>query len=630
MTIALQGEWGSGKTSLMYKLQEELCNTATGEYESVWVNTWEYSMMSTPEETVYNIILRLVEQLTKNDTDSNAQGKKLVRNMKRVGYRAMRELLKTLPGVGVAVEAAGMATELPETEEHETTTLTQLKLILDAAVKKTMAEQGKKGVIVFVDDLDRLNPPVAVEILELLKNIFTLKGCIFILAIDYDVVVKGLEPKFGKRTAKNEREFRSFFDKIIQVPFSMPVANYQPLDFLSRSLVNIDYIRNDECRDKLFMDSLMSVVQKTVGNNPRSLIRLMNILSLIKCIYIARDSQSEGEFDLNHRGGKFLNFAVAAIQVQYPKIFSMLTFSPDFTHWDNETVAQMNIAPESAEMLEVLKQVDKFNEPWEKALFMVCVEDEFLNSRFREILSLMNLIRKNVESNIKLLNSVDIESKVSQLTLASVMRDSIQMSSVTSVSASDDTPVVMDWDAWHDMVYKFHNGVEDRLRSRHPNWEFTKRRNTGNGGFNVSEPCDVTIPFYNQSEDGKFFKMYFEVLNSYWNEEHLTKEPYVGAHASVVRKSETLAEIFKDLDSFMSNVMSQNDWIEWNSIHDFHMDDSNFDENRVMQMLPFSFHFQTIEDFTTQSHLDVMARIIEKMIDTDTKFWRLFDANYKG
>lgn len=25
MTIALQGEWGSGKTSLMYKLREELC-----------------------------------------------------------------------------------------------------------------------------------------------------------------------------------------------------------------------------------------------------------------------------------------------------------------------------------------------------------------------------------------------------------------------------------------------------------------------------------------------------------------------------------------------------------------------------------------------------------------------------
>ena len=74
-------------------------------------------------------------------------------------------------------------------------------------------------MIVFVDDLDRLNPPVAVEILELLKNIFCINDCIFVLAIDYEVVVKGLEPKFGKLTDKNEREFRSFFDKIYKCRF---------------------------------------------------------------------------------------------------------------------------------------------------------------------------------------------------------------------------------------------------------------------------------------------------------------------------------------------------------------------------------------------------------------------------
>lgn len=43
----------------------------------------------------------------------------------------------------------------------------------------------------------------------------------FVLAIDYDVVIKGLKPKFGELTDANEREFRSFFDKIIQLPFSM-------------------------------------------------------------------------------------------------------------------------------------------------------------------------------------------------------------------------------------------------------------------------------------------------------------------------------------------------------------------------------------------------------------------------
>ena len=50
--------------------------------------------------------------------------------------------------------------------------------------------------------------------------------------IDYDIVVKGLESKFGPKTDENEREFRSFFDKIIQVPFSMPTGTYDIENFL--------------------------------------------------------------------------------------------------------------------------------------------------------------------------------------------------------------------------------------------------------------------------------------------------------------------------------------------------------------------------------------------------------------
>ena len=48
-----------------------------------------------------------------------------------------------------------------------------------------------KKVVFFVDDLDRIPPGDAVEVLESLKNIFDIPHCVFVLAIDYDVVVKG-------------------------------------------------------------------------------------------------------------------------------------------------------------------------------------------------------------------------------------------------------------------------------------------------------------------------------------------------------------------------------------------------------------------------------------------------------
>ena len=48
-----------------------------------------------------------------------------------------------------------------------------------------------------MDDLDRLEHRKAVELLEVLKLFFDVEGCVFILAIDYDVVVKGVTAKYG-------------------------------------------------------------------------------------------------------------------------------------------------------------------------------------------------------------------------------------------------------------------------------------------------------------------------------------------------------------------------------------------------------------------------------------------------
>jgi predicted KAP-like P-loop ATPase len=61
ITIALQGEWGSGKTSLMNSLQDELCGdlnysdqeTNLKDFYGVWINTWQYSLMSSREETLF-------------------------------------------------------------------------------------------------------------------------------------------------------------------------------------------------------------------------------------------------------------------------------------------------------------------------------------------------------------------------------------------------------------------------------------------------------------------------------------------------------------------------------------------------------------------------------------------------
>lgn len=67
MTISIQGEWGSGKTSLMNIIESELCNKVDSAdyFDSIWINTWELFLEDDNETAIVkliNIIMVHLEQ----------------------------------------------------------------------------------------------------------------------------------------------------------------------------------------------------------------------------------------------------------------------------------------------------------------------------------------------------------------------------------------------------------------------------------------------------------------------------------------------------------------------------------------------------------------------------------------
>ena len=60
ITIGVQGEWGSGKTSLLNTIREDLCDKTGSKHYAVWINTWEYSLLSNPDETLIKIIIKII------------------------------------------------------------------------------------------------------------------------------------------------------------------------------------------------------------------------------------------------------------------------------------------------------------------------------------------------------------------------------------------------------------------------------------------------------------------------------------------------------------------------------------------------------------------------------------------
>lgn len=460
LTIALQGEWGSGKTSLMNRIFNKLCKHGN-EFIGIEVNTWEYSMLSTPEETVIKIIGELVHALSKEDPNASFKVGKFMKDALGIAYRFGRELSKSaFPGAAMIVEGIGVPTDLPGiSSDNKSITLSELKKILTNAVRKTITDSNKKGVIVFVDDLDRLNPPLAVQILELLKNIFTLENCIFVLAIDYDVVVKGLEPKFGKLTDKNEREFRSFFDKIIQVPFSLPVNNYKPETFLIKKLREIRYIDDKDLNNIGHLTKMLSqIVEKTVGKNPRSIKRLINSLSLINCIS-AMGSSDEKTMIVSSSSiqGKIINFAIVAIQISYPRIYQMLVEQADYKKWDINIAKRFKVeAPQSEET------------EWEDILAMVCARDAYLKSHEYDIKDVLELIKNEI---------TDYDSTADT---GKILTGFINRSSITGVGGSIQSSEDVNY---AQILSRLQPKVVERIKEKHPEWNFSNRKLGKNGGF---------------------------------------------------------------------------------------------------------------------------------------------------
>ena len=70
ITIGLQGEWGTGKTSLMSLLLEQF-NSDENENKiaSSWVNTWEYSMFRGVHETTPSVLKGMLEKLKESCGD---------------------------------------------------------------------------------------------------------------------------------------------------------------------------------------------------------------------------------------------------------------------------------------------------------------------------------------------------------------------------------------------------------------------------------------------------------------------------------------------------------------------------------------------------------------------------------
>lgn len=447
LTVGVQGEWGSGKTSLLNMMREQIEETehkrgkkgpALGKeiFKTIWINTWEHSLLKTPEECLLSIINEIIDEISGVDGtwDSAQKAKSALSTLARGAVRVGATAALGAKGGQVADEMFG---ENSNNSNSVKVLRTTLETTIAAVVERP--DQDYKKFIIFIDDLDRLDPSTAVMVLELLKNIFDLPNCVFVVAIDYQVVVKGLKDKFGEQTEENEWEFRAFFDKIIQLPFMMPMNNYKLDDYLENLLEGVGYFKKSETKSLGYFQRL---TRMTIGHNPRSLKRLVNSLSLINK-YFEENRGDIAEQDTNVLKQLILIFV--CIQISFPKIFELLRARPAFYEWDDEFVNKITGGPhtEDRDLATSLSRAmevnsEDFDSEWEQSLFKIVWVKKWQREKLVQASRVLSIVEEKVLTRTSSSISDDAKDNKDK----SMMNWALDFTAVTSVASTEDSALL--------------------------------------------------------------------------------------------------------------------------------------------------------------------------------------------
>lgn len=236
-TMSLCGKWGSGKTSVLNMVVEEI-RSLTNDLEKykkpiiITFNPWNYSSQAQLITQFFHVVL---DALGKNNNL-----KKVYKSLKK--YSSLLEYSAYIPVVGKYLKPLiGTAKDLSKQNSNDKDNLEKIK----KSVIKALKDQKQK-LIVIIDDIDRLNNEQIRSIFQLVNSLAGFPNMIYLLSFDKEIVARALEKE---QNCKGEE----YLEKIIQVPFEIPKARKSSIiDVLCEKFKNIVF--NDKVKDETFKE----------------------------------------------------------------------------------------------------------------------------------------------------------------------------------------------------------------------------------------------------------------------------------------------------------------------------------------------------------------------------------------
>lgn len=259
--IGIEGAWGSGKTSLLNLLRTELDNKKASHTFVLTVSPWLDGDGISPVESLLMPVAQIIADVEEKKLSPVHQRRlRRKKGMTRTAETVFRytqatarhftpvaEIASLIPGFP---NAAGNLKAFSETgPQPKRRTTAELR----ADIAHKIAELDL-SFIILLDDLDRLEPAQAVEVIRLIKSVADFPHFRYILCYDRTVLSQAI------KTGLNVEDGSAYLQKIIQLTFSLPRPESFDLrrQFLEGVRILYESV-NGAAPDDNFMDELYTV-----------------------------------------------------------------------------------------------------------------------------------------------------------------------------------------------------------------------------------------------------------------------------------------------------------------------------------------------------------------------------------
>ena len=181
---------------------------------------------------------------------------------------------------------------------------------------------GGKPLVVIIDDLDRCLPEKAMQVLEAIKLLMDVQGCVFLLAVDQTIIERAIAVKYkdilaieepSREPGENPRKLATFHtdytEKIIQLPISLPrLAEADVAEFIRNLTTDKDILL------------CANIFGAGLPPNPRKIKRALRAFLFVR--YVAAHDIRDNNISPS------LLAKLIVIQTSFPLLFEAIAESP--------------------------------------------------------------------------------------------------------------------------------------------------------------------------------------------------------------------------------------------------------------------------------------------------------------